>query len=174
MNDSTRARGPGAQGIFAQGRIGLGHRPLSILDLAPACQQPMVDSEVGLGLVFNGCIYNFRELRSELRAMGYRFFSQGDTEVVLTAYHAWGSDCVRKFKGMFALALWERDTGRVLLVRDRLDIKPLYYAEGPGFFRFASSLPALLAAGGLIPRWIRSRCITSSASTAPFHPYARS
>jgi asparagine synthase (glutamine-hydrolysing) len=132
-----------------QSTIGLGHRRLSILDLSPASQQPMIDSELGLGLVFNGCIYNFRELRSELRDIGYRFFSQGDTEVILKAYHAWGWGCVRKFKGMFAFALWERETGRVLLVRDRLGIKPLYYAEGPGFFRFASSLPALLAARGV-------------------------
>jgi asparagine synthase (glutamine-hydrolysing) len=109
----------------------------------------MVDSQLGLGLVFNGCIYNFQELRAELRDKGYRFFSEGDTEVILKAYNAWGTDCVRRFKGMFAFALWERDTGRVVLARDRLGIKPLYYAEGPGFFRFASTLPALLAAGGV-------------------------
>jgi asparagine synthase (glutamine-hydrolysing) len=144
-----RARGPDAGGIFAQGGMAFGHRRLSILDLAPASQQPMVDNELGLGLVFNGCIYNFRELKSELRGMGYRFFSQGDTEVILKSYHAWGKDCVRRFKGMFAFALWERDTGRVMLARDRLGIKPLYYTEGPGFFRFASTLPALLAYGGV-------------------------
>jgi asparagine synthase (glutamine-hydrolysing) len=169
-----RARGPDAEGIFTQGRIGFGHRRLSILDLAPASQQPMVDSELGLGLVFNGCIYNFRELRSELRDIGYRFFSQGDTEVVLKAYHAWGSDCVRKFKGMFALALWERDTGRVLLVRDRLGIKPLYYAEGRAFSALLRHCQRCLPPVELIPRWIRSRCITSSASTALFHRHARS
>src|SRR3954468_5382113 len=149
MTDSMRARGPDASGIFAQGAMAFGHRRLSILDLAAASQQPMVDNELGLGLVFNGCIYNFRELRSELRGKGYRFFSQGDTEVILKAWPAWGPDSVRKFSGMFAFALWERDSGRVVLVRDRLGIKPLYYAEGPGFFRFASTLPALLAAGGV-------------------------
>src|SRR3954454_24344382 len=149
MTGSMRARGPDAAGIFAQGAMAFGHRRLSILDLAPSSQQPMVDNELGLGLIFNGCIYNFRELRTELRGMGYRFFSEGDTEVILKAYHAWGGDCVRRFKGMFAFALWERDSGRVTLARDRLGIKPLYYSEGPGFFRFASTLPALLAAGGV-------------------------
>jgi len=109
----------------------------------------MVDNELGLGIVFNGCIYNFRELRMELLGKGYRFFSQGDTEVILKAYHAWGPTCVRRFKGMFAFAIWERDSGRVVIARDRLGIKPLYYAEGDGFFRFASTLPALLAAGGV-------------------------
>ncbi|MCK1360444.1 N-acetylglutaminylglutamine amidotransferase [Bradyrhizobium sp. 199] len=147
MTRSMEARGPDATGIFVQGPIGFGHRRLSILDLAPASQQPMLDNELGLGLVFNGCIYNFRELKSELRQLGYRFFSEGDTEVILKAYHAWGADCVRRFKGMFAFALWERDTGRVMLARDRLGIKPLYYTEGASFFRFASTLPALLAAG---------------------------
>jgi asparagine synthase (glutamine-hydrolysing) len=149
MASTMQDRGPDAAGLFTQGMLGFGHRRLSILDLAPASQQPMVDNELGLGLVFNGCVYNFRELRSELQAAGYRFFSEGDTEVILKAYHAWGTDCVQKFKGMFAFALWERDTGRVVLARDRLGIKPLYYTDGAGFFRFASTLPALLAAGGV-------------------------
>ena len=146
---SMRSRGPDAAGFFAQGSIAFGHRRLSILDLAPSSQQPMIDNDLGLGVVFNGCIYNFRELRAELREKGYRFFSQGDTEVILKAYHAWGPDCVNRFKGMFAFAIWERDSGRVVIARDRLGIKPLYYTEGPGFFRFASTLPALLAAGGV-------------------------
>jgi len=135
--------------VFAQGGMAFGHRRLSILDLAPASQQPMTDNELGLGVVYNGCIYNFRELRAELEGKGYRFFSDGDTEVILKAWHAWGASCVTRFKGMFAFALWERDSGRVVLVRDRLGIKPLYYAEGDGFIRFASTLPALLAGGGI-------------------------
>jgi asparagine synthase (glutamine-hydrolysing) len=152
ISQITRAmhsRGPDAAGFFAQGSLAFGHRRLSILDLAPSSQQPMVDNELGLGIVFNGCIYNFRELRAELESKDYRFFSQGDTEVILKAYHAWGPDCVRKFKGMFAFAIWERDSGRVVLARDRLGIKPLYYSEGTDFFRFASTLPALLAGGGV-------------------------
>jgi asparagine synthase (glutamine-hydrolysing) len=149
MTQSMQARGPDAAGMFAQGLNGFGHRRLSILDLASASQQPMIDNELGLGIVFNGCIYNFRELRAELAAKGYRFFSAGDTEVILKAYHAWGTNCVQRFKGMFAFALWERDSGRVVLVRDRLGIKPLYYTEGEDFLRFASTLPALLAGGGV-------------------------
>lgn len=147
VNDAMQARGPDAAGVYVQGGFALGHRRLSILDLSAAAQQPMIDAALGLGIAFNGCIYNFRELRSELQAKGYRFFSEGDTEVILKAYHAWGKTCVQRFKGMFAFALWERDSGRVVLARDRLGIKPLYYTEGPGFFRFASSLPALLAGG---------------------------
>ena len=127
--------------------VAFGHRRLSIIDLAAASAQPMIDPELGLAVVFNGCIYNFRELRSELAGKGYRFFSQGDTEVILKAYKEWGPRCVERFYGMFAFAIWERDSGRVVLARDRLGIKPLYYAERPGRFRFASTLPALLAAG---------------------------
>ena len=118
-----------------------------IIDLAAASQQPMIDPLLGLAIVFNGCIYNYRELRSELVAKGYSFFSQGDTEVILKSYAEWGPRCVERFNGMFAFAIWERSSGRVVLARDRLGIKPLYYAEAPGRFRFASTLPALLAAG---------------------------
>src|SRR3954470_8911621 len=146
---SMRSRGPDAAGFFAQGPLAFGHRRLSILDLAPSSQQPMMDNDLGLGVVFNGCIYNFRELRADLEGKGYRFFSQGDTEVILKAYHAWGPGCVDRFKGMFAFAIWERDSGKVFIARDRLGIKPLYYTEGAGFFRFASTLPALLAGGGI-------------------------
>ena len=141
------SRGPDAGGAFSQDGAAFGHRRLSIIDLAAASAQPMIDPELGLAVVFNGCIYNFRELRSELAGKGYRFFSQGDTEVILKAYKEWGPRCVERFYGMFAFAIWERDSGRVVLARDRLGIKPLYYAERPGRFRFASTLPALLAAG---------------------------
>src|SRR5579863_1401723 len=147
MVERMHARGPDAGGAFMQDRVAFGHRRLSIIDLAAASQQPMVDPQLGLAIVFNGCIYNFRELRRELSAKGYRFFSQGDTEVTLKAYKEWGPRCVERFYGMFAFAIWERDSGRVVLARDRLGIKPLYYAERPGRFRFASTLPALLAAG---------------------------
>jgi asparagine synthase (glutamine-hydrolysing) len=147
MVAQMRPRGPDAGGTFSQNRVALGHRRLSVIDLAAASQQPMIDPELGLAIVFNGCIYNFRALRSELAAKGYRFFSQGDTEVILKAYAEWGPRCVERFYGMFAFALWERDSGRLVLARDRLGIKPLYYAERPGRLRFASTLPALLAAG---------------------------
>jgi asparagine synthase (glutamine-hydrolysing) len=149
MNDSMAPRGPDGEGVVARGRVALGHRRLKIIDLSERAAQPMSDPVLGLTLVFNGCIYNYRELRRELEAMGYRFFSEGDTEVVLKAWHAWGAGAPERLQGMFAFALHERDSGRVILARDRLGIKPLYYAEKPRELRFASSLPALLAAGGL-------------------------
>jgi asparagine synthase (glutamine-hydrolysing) len=138
-------RGPDAAGMFVQEKIGFGHRRLSILDLAPTSQQPMIDPVLGLAIVFNGCIYNFRQLRDELMGLGYQFFSEGDTEVILKAYDAWGWRCVERFAGMFAFALWERDSGRVVLARDRLGIKPLYIADTHAGLRFASTLQALLA-----------------------------
>ena len=149
MNAQQQARGPDNGGVFAQGAQAWGHRRLKIMDLSESAQQPMVDPELGLGIVFNGAVYNHPELRRELEAKGYRFYSHGDTEVLLKAYHAWGEDFVSRLNGMFAFAIWERDSGRVLLGRDRLGIKPLYYAPIEGGLRFASALPALLAAGGV-------------------------
>ena len=142
-------RGPDGQGAHAAGRVALGHRRLSVIDLSPAGSQPMVDNELGLTAVFNGCIYDHRELRAELEGHGYRFFSTSDTEVILKGYHRWGPDVVSHLHGMFAFVIAERDTGRVVMARDRLGIKPLYLAESPGRLRFASSLPALVRAGGV-------------------------
>ncbi|MBO3761425.1 N-acetylglutaminylglutamine amidotransferase [Ciceribacter sp. L1K22] len=142
-------RGPDAAGIIVRGNIGLGHRRLRILDLSEKSEQPMVDPDLGLSLVFNGCIYNFRELRAELQEKGYRFFSDGDTEVILKAWHAWGAECVSRFHGMFAFVIHERDSGRIAMARDRFGIKPLYLAEVEGGLRFASSLPAIVKAGGV-------------------------
>ena len=147
MMDVLAPRGPDGAGLEARGPIAFGHRRLRIIDLSDKAAQPMVDSELGLTLTFNGCIYNYPELRAALEAKGYRFFSQGDTEVILKAYHAWGEACVERFHGMFAFAIAERDSGAVVLARDRFGIKPLYYTEGNKRLRFASSLPALLAAG---------------------------
>ncbi|CAN5136619.1 N-acetylglutaminylglutamine amidotransferase [soil metagenome] len=149
MAATMHRRGPDGAGVWAQSGIALGHRRLKVIDLSEAAGQPMVDPELGLTIVFNGCIYNYPELRRELAAEGYRFFSTGDTEVVLKAYHHWGSDFVGHLQGMFACALVERASGRLVLARDRLGIKPLYLADaGPGKrLRFASTLPALLAGG---------------------------
>jgi asparagine synthase (glutamine-hydrolysing) len=149
MAETLAPRGPDGNGLFAHGRVVLGHRRLKIIDLSEAAQQPMVDPGLGLSIVFNGCIYNYPELRAELEGKGYQFFSHGDTEVMVKAYHAWGPRFVERLYGMFAFAIWERDSGRVLLGRDRLGIKPLYLAEKPGVLRFASSLPALVASGGV-------------------------
>lgn len=145
-------RGPDGAGTWSQGRVALGHRRLSIIDLSEAGAQPMVDADLGLTIAWNGCIYNYKELRSELQGHGYRFFSHSDSEVLLKAYHRWGDDFVSHLMGMFAFAIAERDTGRVLLGRDRLGIKPLYFSEDSHRIRFASSLPALLAGGGVDTR----------------------
>ena len=145
-------RGPDGGGVWSQGRVALGHRRLKIIDLTEAGAQPMVDSDLGLTVAWNGCIYNYKELRRELQGYGYRFFSHSDTEVLTKAYHRWGDDFVGHFKGMFAFAIVERDSGRVLLGRDRLGIKPLYVTEDSHRIRFASSLPALLAGGGVDTR----------------------
>ncbi len=149
MGEVLQPRGPDASGAFQQGGIALAHRRLRIIDLSETAQQPMTDPGLGLTVVFNGCIYNYRELRRELEALDYRFFSDGDTEVVLKSFHAWGRDCVNRFHGMFAFAIFERDSGRLTLARDRFGIKPLYLAEDKGRLRFASSLPALLAGGDI-------------------------
>lgn len=146
------SRGPDARGFHVQDQVALGHCRLSIIDVANSSQQPMIDSELGLSVAFNGCIYNYRELREQLEQRGYRFFSDGDTEVILKAYHAWGRDFVRRLMGMYAIALLERESGRVLLMRDRLGIKPLYLSRHSDRLRFASTLPALLAAGDVDTR----------------------
>ncbi len=140
-------RGPDGEGIWAQGRVALGHRRLSIIDLSSAGSQPMVDSPLGLTIAFNGCIYNYKQLRSELESSGHRFFSTSDTEVIGKSYAQWGLDFVDHLIGMFAIAIVEHASGRVVLARDRLGIKPLYIAEKSGRMRFASTLPALVAAG---------------------------
>jgi asparagine synthase (glutamine-hydrolysing) len=142
-------RGPDGSGAWAANRIALGHRRLKIIDLSEASRQPMVDSELGLSIVYNGAIYNYKELRAELEGKGYRFFSHGDTEVILKAYHAFGESFVEKLNGMFAFAIAERETGRLILGRDRLGIKPFYYSLTGDRLRFSSSLPGIIAAGGI-------------------------
>ena len=150
MTEAMVSRGPDGSGQFAHDRVAFGHRRLKIIDLTERAAQPMVDAGLGLAGVFNGCVYNHRELRRELEGHGYRFFSHGDTEVVLKAYHLWGARCVERFVGMFAFAVMERDSGRVMLARDRLGVKPLYLTElRDGALRFASTLPALLEGGGV-------------------------
>ncbi|MFG1929663.1 N-acetylglutaminylglutamine amidotransferase [Mycobacterium sp. NPDC048908] len=145
MAEAMAPRGPDAAGVWSQGRVALGHRRLKIIDLSEAGAQPMIDSELGLAVAWNGCIYNYKQLRRELTDHGYRFFSHSDTEVLLKAYHRWGDRFVDRLYGMFAFAIVERDSGRVLLGRDRLGIKPLYLTQDAKRIRFASSLPALLA-----------------------------
>lgn len=145
-------RGPDGWGVVAHGGAALGHRRLKVIDLTENARQPMVDPELGLSIVYNGAIYNYRELRKQLEGKGYRFFSTGDTEVLLKAFHAWGERFVERLNGMFAFAIADQRSQSVILGRDRLGIKPLYYSRVEGRFRFASTLPALLAAGGLSHR----------------------
>jgi asparagine synthase (glutamine-hydrolysing) len=152
MAEAMAPRGPDGAGAWSQGRVALGHRRLKIIDLSEAGAQPMIDSDLGLAIAWNGCIYNYKSLRRELSEHGYRFFSHSDTEVLLKAYHHWGDHFVDRLYGMFAFAIVERDSGRVLLGRDRLGIKPLYITEDANRIRFASSLPALLAGGGVDTR----------------------
>ncbi len=152
MMTGLSRRGPDHGGSYSDGPLGLGHRRLAVIDLTVRSNQPLVDAELGLALVFNGTIYNYRALRRELEALGYRFFSQGDTEVILKAYHAWGTDSVRRLRGMFAFGLWDANRRTLFLARDRFGIKPLYWSEQTGVFRFASTPQALLAAGGVDTR----------------------
>ncbi len=152
MSGKLARRGPDHSGTFSEGPVALGHRRLAIIDLSPNGDQPMVDTALQLALVFNGTIYNYRELRAELIAIGYAFFSEGDSEVILKAYHAWGEQCVQRFYGMFAFAIWDTRRASLFLARDRFGIKPLYLTQDSGRLRFASSLPALLAGGGVDTR----------------------
>ncbi|WP_442514135.1 N-acetylglutaminylglutamine amidotransferase [Pseudomonas promysalinigenes] len=151
MTHHLAPRGPDAWGFHSLGPIALGHRRLKIMDLSDGSAQPMVDNTLGLSLAFNGAIYNFPELRQELLDLGYSFWSDGDTEVLLKGYHAWGAALLPKLNGMFALAIWERDNQRLFLARDRLGVKPLYLSRNGERLRFASTLPALLKGGDIDP-----------------------
>ncbi|MGM0476355.1 MAG: N-acetylglutaminylglutamine amidotransferase [Pseudomonadota bacterium] len=149
MLEQLERRGPDHCGSWSDGPLQFGHRRLSIIDLSSRSHQPMVDARLGLAVVFNGTIYNYPQLREELIRRGHAFFSGGDTEVILKAYAEWGEACVEQFDGMFAFAIWEIGGRRLFLARDRMGIKPLYYAADPGGVRFASNTQALLAGGDL-------------------------
>jgi asparagine synthase (glutamine-hydrolysing) len=149
ITQSLAARGPDACGFHSQGPLALGHRRLKIMDLCEASGQPMIDSALGLSMVFNGAIYNYPELRAELEALGYSFFSGGDTEVLLKGFHAWGEALLPRLNGMFAFAIWQRDVQELFIARDRLGIKPLYLSVTGDRLRFASTLPALLKGGDI-------------------------
>src|SRR5208283_3172598 len=150
-------RGPDDEGIFVDESVALGMRRLSIIDLDGG-RQPVFNADRTVVVVFNGEIYNFQELRNTLESRGYRFQTASDTEVIVYAYEEWGEDCVDHFEGMFAFALAEtskstrRGNPRILLARDRLGIKPLYYALVDGNLIFASEVRSLLASGLVEPR----------------------
>jgi len=148
MSCALARRGPDGEGLEQWSGATLAHRRLAIFDLSEAGRQPMITDDRGLGVVFNGAIYNFRQLRSELARCGYAFSSETDTEVLLHGYREWGIDgLVERLRGMFAFALWDDATEVVHLVRDRLGVKPLVYVEAPTFLAFASTPRALRAAG---------------------------
>jgi asparagine synthase (glutamine-hydrolysing) len=156
MRQAMTRRGPDGAGLWLSddGRVGLAHRRLSIIDLSPAAAQPMAftapgEAEPRARITYNGEIYNFRALRMELEDQGHVFKTQSDTEVLLHLYHRYGAEMVHRLRGMFALALWDEARQGLLLARDPLGIKPLYYADGGGTLRVASQVKALLAGGGV-------------------------
>src|SRR5437667_7004805 len=152
MTDEIAHRGPDGEGKFVDGPAGLGHRRLAIIDLSPLGRQPMTTSDGRYTLIFNGEIYNFQELRSELTLRGHAFVSRTDSELVLHAFSEWGLGCLRRLNGMFAFAIWDRDRKMLTLARDRFGVKPVYYAKTGECFIFASEIKGILAYGQLEAR----------------------
>ncbi|MGH7464483.1 MAG: asparagine synthase (glutamine-hydrolyzing), partial [Longimicrobiales bacterium] len=145
MGDAIAHRGPDGEGYYTDGHVGLGHRRLAIIDLSSAAHQPMATADGRYVISYNGEVYNFQELRAELEALGHAFRSRTDSEIVLRAYAEWGADCVLRFNGMFAFAIWDRDEQQLFLARDRYGIKPLYYMWCEGSLLFGSEQKAILA-----------------------------
>ena len=147
MRDTLRHRGPDDAGVWSSfdGRVAFAHRRLAVIDLSPGGHQPMTDEKGDLCIVFNGEIYNYREVRQELEQTGHRFRTASDTEVILTAYRVWGVDCLERLNGMFAFGLYDRGQQRLFIARDRAGEKPLFYSHIDGRFMFASELKALMA-----------------------------
>ncbi|MCK5263144.1 MAG: asparagine synthase (glutamine-hydrolyzing), partial [Gammaproteobacteria bacterium] len=146
MKTKLEQRGPDSEGSYFNDAIGLGHRRLAIIDLSDKAAQPMVDEAKGIALVFNGTIYNYPELRKELQGLGHEFKSSGDTEVILKSYIEWGTDCLQRLHGMFAFAIWDSNKKELLLTRDRVGIKPLYFSQTDQRLLFASNTQALIHA----------------------------
>src|SRR5437867_12396296 len=144
MRDVLHHRGPDGAGLWIEGPVGLGHRRLAIVDVA-AGHQPMANEDQTVWIVFNGEIYNHAELRPELEARGHRYRTRSDTETILHLYEEEGERCVERLRGMFAFAVWDRTRNRLLLARDRLGIKPLYYARTDHEVLIASEIKAILA-----------------------------
>lgn len=145
MTDAIAHRGPDGDGIYTDGPVGLGHRRLAIIDLSAAGHQPMATEDGRFVMIYNGEIYNFQELRIELEALGHRFHSRTDSEVVLKSLAQWGPDALNRFNGMFALALWDKLKHELFLARDRYGIKPLYHAHVAGRILFGSEIKAIVA-----------------------------
>ena len=149
MNESQHHRGPDEGSVHLEPGLGLGHRRLSIIDVATG-QQPLFNEDGSVVVVFNGEIYNYQSLIPELQALGHVFHTKSDTEVIVHAWESWGEDCVKRFRGMFAFALWDRNRQTFFMARDRLGVKPMFYAVlDDGQLLFGSELKSLLAHGGL-------------------------
>ena len=149
MNDSQLHRGPDEGSLHIEPGVGLGHRRLSIIDIATG-QQPLFNEDGSVVVIFNGEIYNYQQLIPELQALGHVFHTKSDTEVIVHAWESWGADCVKRFRGMFAFALWDRNQQTLFMARDRLGVKPMYYALlDDGTLLFGSELKSVLAHGGL-------------------------
>ena len=144
MTDIMTHRGPDGEGVFIDKNFGLGHRRLAIIDLTERGHQPMANEKGDIWISYNGEIYNFLELRKELEKLGYRFKSKTDTEVIIHSFEEWGIDCVKKFNGIFAFALWDKKNQALTLARDRYGIKPLYYWQNNNVLLFASEIKAFL------------------------------
>jgi asparagine synthase (glutamine-hydrolysing) len=142
MGQLLAHRGPDAQGLYCEGGLGLVHRRLSIIDLDPRSEQPMRVEHCLL--IYNGEIYNYLELRAQLETLGHTFRTESDSEVLIRAYLQWGRDCLQHFNGMWAFALWDEHKQGLWCARDRFGVKPFYYVEKDGEFRFASEPKALL------------------------------
>jgi len=144
MAKALAHRGPDSEGFFVNNHVGLAHRRLAIIDLSPDATQPMSNEDGSIWIVFNGEIYNFHELRDALVRKGHSFRSRSDTEVIVHLYEDLGPEALRALRGMFALAIWDANHKQLLLARDRLGKKPLFYFAGPSSFAFASELQSLL------------------------------
>ena len=149
MNDSQQHRGPDEGSLHLEPGLGLGHRRLSIIDIATG-QQPLFNADKSVAIVFNGEIYNYQILMAELQGLGYRFHTKSDTEVIVHAWEAWGTDCVKRLRGMFAFVIWDRNKQQFFMARDRMGVKPMYYALlDDGQLLFGSELKSLMAHPGL-------------------------
>lgn len=144
MIATLRHRGPDDEGVWSDGRAGLAHARLSVIDLSPAAHQPMPSADRSVWITYNGEIYNFAEIRRELAGLGYPSRSRSDTEIIVNGWHAWGPQIFPRLRGMFALAIWDRRSRRLILARDRIGKKPLYWARTPSGFVFGSEIKALL------------------------------
>ena len=155
MSETISHRGPDDSGIFAEAGVGLAFRRLSILDLAPSGHQPMLSPDQRHVIVFNGEIFNYIELRTELEGLGHTFRSTGDTEVLLTAYRQWGTDCLRRFNGMWAFVIYDRVERTLFGARDRFGVKPLFWHRSGNSLVFASEIKAIRdsAYTSLQPDW---------------------